>query len=64
MVYPHGEWLGNLTPEMIPGVLDAIVERSAKPSLANEVPLTPANWRGRMGLGKEEQTQLFASLRL
>ncbi|KZP27415.1 hypothetical protein FIBSPDRAFT_730832 [Athelia psychrophila] len=64
LVYPHGEWLGNLTPEMVPGVLDAIVQRSAKPALAGEAPLLPAHWRGRMGLGKEEQTQLVASLGL
>ncbi|KAF7967278.1 hypothetical protein HWV62_34985 [Athelia sp. TMB] len=40
LVYPHGEWLGNLTPEAVPSVLDAIVRSPAKPTVADEAPIT------------------------
>ncbi|KAF7978839.1 hypothetical protein HWV62_44641 [Athelia sp. TMB] len=42
LVYPHGEWLGNLTPEAVPSVLGAIVRCPAKPTVADEAPIVPS----------------------
>jgi len=61
LVYPHGEWLGNVSPDSVPDILDAILQRPSIPSTANEAPLSLLHWRGRMGLTKEEQVQLYHS---
>ncbi|KAF9223129.1 hypothetical protein BS17DRAFT_734723 [Gyrodon lividus] len=62
LVYPHGEWLGKVEPENVPEILDAILERPVRPMNAEEMPISPSHWRGRMGLGKEEQIELFNRL--
>ncbi|KAG2057902.1 hypothetical protein BDR06DRAFT_950959 [Suillus hirtellus] len=59
LVYPHGEWLGEVEPEDVPGILDAILALPARPRNINEIPICPRNWRGRMGLNKDEQVQLL-----
>lgn len=53
--------LGNLNPDSVPDILDAIVRRPPVPSGPTDAPLSPPHWRGRMGLGKEEQVQLYRS---
>jgi hypothetical protein len=55
--------LGNLTPSDVPDVLDSILalhtsSRHGAFSALDTPPLCPSFWRGRMGLGKEEQLQL------
>ncbi|KAK0211834.1 Sucrase/ferredoxin-like-domain-containing protein, partial [Armillaria fumosa] len=55
LVYPHGEWLGSLTPERIPTTVDKVIELASKPFLIHSPPILPLNWRGRMGLSKEAQ---------
>ncbi|KIJ62282.1 hypothetical protein HYDPIDRAFT_94667, partial [Hydnomerulius pinastri MD-312] len=62
LVYPHGEWLGEVEPENVPEILDAILERPIRPMNAEEMPICPLHWRGRMGLGKDEQIELFKRL--
>ncbi|KAG0702660.1 Sucrase/ferredoxin-like-domain-containing protein [Suillus ampliporus] len=59
LVYPHGEWLGEVEPEDVPGILDAILTLPARPRNADEIPICLPHWRGRMGLSKDEQVQLF-----
>lgn len=52
--------LGRLSAEDVPQVLKAILERTPQ-SPKNDAPLCPRHWRGRMGLGKDEQLELLAS---
>ncbi|KAG1758768.1 Sucrase/ferredoxin-like-domain-containing protein [Suillus occidentalis] len=59
LVYPHGEWLGEVEPEDVPEILDAILALPARPRNADEIPICPRHWRGRMGLSKDEQVQLL-----
>ncbi|KAJ7779249.1 Sucrase/ferredoxin-like-domain-containing protein [Mycena metata] len=61
LVFPHGEWLGQLTPEVVPRVLDAILSRERRPFTALDPPTCPEFWRGRMGLPKDEQLALHAA---
>jgi len=63
LIYPHGEWLGLLKPEDIPAVLQAIFDGPIRPFGSDQSPIVPKHWRGRMGLSKEEQTNLFVSHR-
>jgi hypothetical protein len=60
-IYTKKNRLGNLTPDSIPGVLDAILRRPPIPTNATEPPLSLSHWRGRMGLNKDEQVQLYDS---
>ncbi|KAF8833685.1 hypothetical protein BDN67DRAFT_976484 [Paxillus ammoniavirescens] len=62
MVYPHGEWLGEVEPDNVPEILDAILARPVRPMNTEEMPICPSHWRGRMGMGKEEQIELFERL--
>ncbi|KIK98615.1 hypothetical protein PAXRUDRAFT_823659 [Paxillus rubicundulus Ve08.2h10] len=62
LVYPHGEWLGKVEPDDVAGILDAILAKPVRPTNAEEMPICPSHWRGRMGLGKEEQIELFKRL--
>ncbi|KAF8066643.1 Sucrase/ferredoxin-like-domain-containing protein [Lyophyllum atratum] len=61
LIYPHGEWLGMLRPGDVPAVLREILDHPIQPFGPEDKPLTPSHWRGRMGLSKEEQMELFAS---
>ncbi|KAG7441466.1 uncharacterized protein BT62DRAFT_936991 [Guyanagaster necrorhizus] len=58
LVYPHGEWLGSLTPEHIPTTVDKIIELASTPFSKDNLPLLPSNWRGRMGLSNGAQKEL------
>ncbi|CAL1710983.1 unnamed protein product [Somion occarium] len=60
LVYPEGEWLGNLHTENVLQVLDSILARHVD-SEKSPIPLCPAFWRGRMGLHKEEQLVLASN---
>jgi len=57
LVFPHGEWLGQLWPKDVPRVLDAITKQPSSMDLL----CTPllAHWRGRMGLTKTEQLERY-----
>ncbi|KZT19414.1 hypothetical protein NEOLEDRAFT_969832 [Neolentinus lepideus HHB14362 ss-1] len=60
LVYPHGEWLGNVRPEHVPSIVDAVLARPLQPSARNdEPPLLPELWRGRMGLTIDQQIALY-----
>ncbi|KAL7284220.1 hypothetical protein ACG7TL_001502 [Trametes sanguinea] len=68
LVYPYGEWLGNVQEVDVPMILDEILawrasyqERAAQSGgqVQDMPPLCPPFWRGRMGLEKEEQIALF-----
>ncbi|KIM51166.1 hypothetical protein SCLCIDRAFT_1224759 [Scleroderma citrinum Foug A] len=59
LVYPHGEWLGLVKPEDVPDILDTILSIPAPPVRLDEKPMCPSHWRGRMGLSKEAQVELF-----
>ncbi|KAG9311417.1 Sucrase/ferredoxin-like-domain-containing protein [Chiua virens] len=59
LVYPHGEWLGQVKPENVPDIIDAILARPVRPMHSEDMPLCPSHWRGRMGLSKDEQLDLF-----
>lgn len=53
--------LGSLTPEDVPTVLDKILEHPPEPFGAKQPPLYLERWRGRMGLNKDEQLELYQS---
>ncbi|KAJ2918963.1 hypothetical protein MD484_g1431, partial [Candolleomyces efflorescens] len=59
LVYPHGEWLGLVTPSDVPSILSAILSRPIKPYREDDPLLLPEHWRGRMGIGKDEQIEMF-----
>ncbi|KAA1472702.1 hypothetical protein DENSPDRAFT_778607 [Dentipellis sp. KUC8613] len=60
LIFPHGDWLGHIQPEDAPGVLDAILDAPYIPhDNVRRPPLYGSHWRGRMGLSKEQQIQLF-----
>jgi len=62
LIYPRGEWLGNVTPQDVPSVLDAILRLPRQNwSLRHMPPLLPSHWRGRMGLEKEQQINLHTA---
>ncbi|KAJ7176772.1 Sucrase/ferredoxin-like-domain-containing protein [Mycena filopes] len=61
LVFPHGEWLGMLTPEVVPHVLDTILATERRPFTELDAPTCPEFWRGRMGLPKAEQLSLHAT---
>ncbi|GLB40948.1 putative sucrase/ferredoxin-like [Lyophyllum shimeji] len=61
LVYPHGEWLGRLEPGDVPAVLSEILDSPIRSFGPEDRPLSPLHWRGRMGLSKLEQLELFAS---
>lgn len=53
--------LGRLKADDVPELLQAILERPRRPFTALDPPLLPAHWRGRTGLAKDEQVELFTS---
>ncbi|TDL23156.1 hypothetical protein BD410DRAFT_747139, partial [Rickenella mellea] len=55
LVFPRGDWLGYVTPEIIPALLDGIIANSA----LHTMPIISEHWRGRMGLAKEEQVAAY-----
>ncbi|KAI0277081.1 hypothetical protein BGY98DRAFT_982394 [Russula aff. rugulosa BPL654] len=57
LVFPYGEWLGQLRPKDVPGVLDTIVKQPSSMDLTRTPLIT--HWRGRMGLNKEEQLKRY-----
>ncbi|KAJ7489246.1 Sucrase/ferredoxin-like-domain-containing protein [Mycena latifolia] len=61
LVFPHGDWLGNMTAQDVPRVLDTILASERRPFTSLDPPLCRDLWRGRMGLGKDEQLSLHAS---
>lgn len=61
MTLPLVGRLGSLTPEDVPTVLDKILEHPVAPFDANQPPLYLERWRGRMGLSKDEQLELYTS---
>ncbi|KAF7377509.1 Altered inheritance of mitochondria protein 32 [Mycena sanguinolenta] len=61
LIFPHGEWLGLLTPKDVPSVLDTILSSERRPFTSFDPPLRREFWRGRMGLSKDEQLNLYAS---
>lgn len=50
--------LGKLTPENVPGVLDAVLAIQSEPLGTSKRLLFPQHWRGRMGMTKDEQLQI------
>ncbi|KAN0125859.1 Sucrase/ferredoxin-like domain containing protein [Russula decolorans] len=57
LVFPYGEWLGQLRPKDVPGVLDTIVKQPSSMDLTRTPLIT--HWRGQMGLSKEEQLERY-----
>lgn len=51
--------LGSLTPKDVPTVLDRILEHPPQPFKLNQPPIYIERWRGRMGLNKDDQLQLY-----
>ncbi|KAH8828306.1 Sucrase/ferredoxin-like-domain-containing protein [Flagelloscypha sp. PMI_526] len=60
LVYPLGEWLGLLTAEDAPRLVEALRRVKCRPFTGTDPPLMLNHWRGRRGLSKEEQLALFA----
>ncbi|KAG8953882.1 hypothetical protein FRC04_001512 [Tulasnella sp. 424] len=62
LVYPSGDWFGNVRPRDVPSLLSLFVPPPSSPldypSLTSH-PLFRAHWRGRMGLSKDQQSQLY-----
>ncbi|KXN89183.1 Altered inheritance of mitochondria protein 32 [Leucoagaricus sp. SymC.cos] len=63
LIYPHGEWLGQLRAIDVPQVIDSILTRPTRPFRDRDPPILPDHWRGRMGLGKDEQISIFEEFR-
>ncbi|KAJ7916742.1 Sucrase/ferredoxin-like-domain-containing protein, partial [Mycena leptocephala] len=61
LVFPHGEWLGLLTPEDVPTILDTILSSKRRPFTSLDPPMCRQFWRGRMGLPKDEQLNLYST---
>ncbi|KAJ7097637.1 Sucrase/ferredoxin-like-domain-containing protein [Mycena epipterygia] len=61
LIFPQGEWLGSLTPEDVPRVLNTILASKRRPLTALDPPMCQQFWRGRMGLPKNEQLSLHSS---
>ncbi|GJE92402.1 hypothetical protein PsYK624_085560 [Phanerochaete sordida] len=62
LVYPWGDWLGNVKPEDVPQLVETIIRTRTKLSFNSETsppPFEASIWRGRMGLDKEEQLALI-----
>lgn len=65
-VFPEGilliglDRLGNVKPENVSEIIDAILARPIRPMHPEEMPICPSHWRGRMGLSKDEQIELFS----
>ncbi|KZS90147.1 hypothetical protein SISNIDRAFT_488679 [Sistotremastrum niveocremeum HHB9708] len=61
LVFPHGDWYGNLRAENVPNALD--VALAASPSKRSSEPpdqTLSRFWRGRMGLSKSQQIDLIS----
>ncbi|PAV18004.1 sucrase ferredoxin-like family [Pyrrhoderma noxium] len=68
LVFPWGDWLGNLTAADAPRILDAVssaskIEITPTSTPREKPPLIadPAHWRGRMGFTKERQIEFMDS---
>ncbi|KAF5354258.1 hypothetical protein D9756_007068 [Leucocoprinus leucothites] len=59
LVYPHGEWLGQVKAGDVPQVIDSILAQPTRPFTDQDQPIIPIHWRGRMGIGKDEQISFF-----
>jgi hypothetical protein len=61
IVFPYGDWYGNLESSDVPGLLDFYTQTLKEAPSAN-LPFYGPNryqWRGRMGLTKQEQVEVF-----
>ena len=54
--------LGRVQPKNVSEILNTILERPVRPMHAEEMPIYPSHWRGRMGLSKDEQIKLFSRI--
>ncbi|KIP09360.1 hypothetical protein PHLGIDRAFT_67712 [Phlebiopsis gigantea 11061_1 CR5-6] len=64
LVFPYGDWLGNIKPEHVPELVARMCRPRSKLQFnpLNSPPIHSENlWRGRMGLDKEEQKRLVGS---
>ncbi|KAL0579757.1 hypothetical protein V5O48_002251 [Marasmius crinis-equi] len=61
LVYPRGDWLGQLEVEDIPGTLESIIQTTTRAPFPTVLGFPKQKWRGRMGLSKEEQLELYHS---
>jgi len=62
LVFPAGDWLGNLRDHNVPEVLDAILaQHENHTDYVHAPPLLPHFWRGRMGLSKDQQLALLSA---
>ncbi|KAL0958939.1 hypothetical protein HGRIS_014254 [Hohenbuehelia grisea] len=59
IMFPQGEWLGDLRAEHASTLLQAILEKQSHTD-TEDIPLLPHHWRGRMGLNNEEQQLLYS----
>ena len=61
LIFPHGDWYGNLESSDLPGLIDHYVrsleEIPIHPSILNG-PNRP-QWRGRLGMTQKEQSDAF-----
>ncbi|KAI5994847.1 Sucrase/ferredoxin-like-domain-containing protein [Pisolithus albus] len=64
LVYPHGEWLGLVQPEDVPNILETIISKPIRPFSFDDEPMCPPHWRGRMGLSKDAQVEVFTRYRV
>lgn len=69
LIYPQGEWLGLVQPNDASTILHKLLPpagsnatsraESIRPLGRHDPLLLPQRWRGRMGLGKDEQIEMF-----
>jgi len=51
--------LGQVKADDVLRVIDAILAQPTRPLADLDQPTLPSHWRGRMGIGKDEQVALF-----
>ncbi|KAG6831013.1 hypothetical protein H0H92_013200 [Tricholoma furcatifolium] len=57
-----GHKLGMLQPEDAPAIVAKLLQSPIQPYNHEREPIVPLHWRGRMGMAKDEQIQLFETL--
>ncbi|KIY47632.1 hypothetical protein FISHEDRAFT_74436 [Fistulina hepatica ATCC 64428] len=59
LVFPSGDWFGELTPAQVPLLLDEVLAARSRTLDHRDRLLLKDHWRGRLGMSKEEQVALY-----
>jgi ketosteroid isomerase-like protein len=61
IVFPYGDWYGNLESSDVPGLIDFYTQalKETPPAMPFLYGPNRYQWRGRMALTKQEQLEVF-----